>query len=701
MTSSIIYMERGFYVMKFKSIQTQFLAISVITILIALSTVGSIVSYQVTQQTKNDYLNNSNEQMKIAEESIKIFYDQIDKDINMMATNPLIMKASSGITSYANNNQKTQMTPSKNGGLEQEIYEVFKHYADTHPGTMYVYFGTEKGSYLQWPETSIPVKFNPPEKDWYKIGLSGSGAIVRTAPYVDGISKAMITSNVRSFNDANGTPIGTIGIDVQQSVISNMLSSMKTGKTGFSMIVHKTGVILADGKDPKNNFKKIDEIKIAGLDKLLSKDLKPFDVTIDGLKYLVNPYKVSGTDWILASLMSENELTEGARRISLMILSISVVMLIITILLITISTKRITKPIIKCSEYLGIVANGDFSQEIDQKFLSRNDEIGSITNAINNMKNSLKNLANNIKDESSAIEEEVHNVMDNVIMLTESLEEISATTEELAATMQETSAASEEMSATSQEIEKAVQSIAEKSQHGAVMAKTITKRAEETRRNVDASQKKTHEIFVATKEKLEQAIIASTVVKQIDLLTESIMQITEQTNLLALNAAIEAARAGEAGRGFSVVSEEIRKLAEQSKDAVMQIQDVTTKVTSSVDNLSSSSNNLLSFMSIDVSNDYKVMLDVAEKYSEDAKFVDGLVTEFSATSVQLRDSIQNISFAIDGVAQAANEGASGTSDIANRTTEVNSKANDVKGQVLRTKESATKLKEEITKFKII
>ncbi|EGW41689.1 methyl-accepting chemotaxis protein [Desulfosporosinus sp. OT] len=686
--------------MKFKSIKTHFLVISVTIILITLATVGSIVSYQVTKQARSDYFNNSNEQMKIAEKSIKIFYNQIDKDINMMASNPLIMKASSGITSYANNSEETKMTPSHNGGLEQEIYEVFNHYAETHPGTMYVYFGTEKGTYLQWPETSIPKKFNPPEKNWYKTGLNGSGSIVRTAPYVDGISNAMITSNVRSFTDTNGNLIGTLGIDVQQSVISDMLSSMKNGKTGFSMIVHNTGVILADGNNPKNNFKKINEIKIAGLNQLLSKDLKSFDVTIDGIKYIVNPYKVSGTDWILASLMSENELTEGARKISLMVLSISVIMLIITISLITIATRRITTPIIKSSEYLEIVASGDFSREIDPKFLSRSDEIGSITNAINDMKNSVKQLVNSIKIESSSIEKGVHNVLDNVINLTTNLEEISATTEELAASMEETSAASEEMSATSQEIEKAVHLIAEKSQQGAVSAKKITQRADDTKLNVDAAQKKAYHIFVDTKEKLGQAIIESKVVDQINLLTESIMQITEQTNLLALNAAIEAARAGEAGRGFSVVSEEIRKLAEQSKDAVIQIQDVTTKVTRSVDNLSNSSNRLLAFVSIDVSNDYKVMLDVAEKYSEDAKFVDELVTEFSATSVQLRAAIQNISVAIDGVAQAANESAIGTSDIANRANEVNARSNDVKTQVWRTQESANKLKGDITKFKI-
>ena len=95
---------------------------------------------------------------------------------------------------------------------------------------------------------------------------------MRTDPYIDGISNAMITSNVRSFSDVNGNIIGTLEIDVQQTVISDMLSQMKTGKTGFSMIVHNTGVILADGNSPENNFKTLDETKILGWDQLLSED---------------------------------------------------------------------------------------------------------------------------------------------------------------------------------------------------------------------------------------------------------------------------------------------------------------------------------------------------------------------------------------------------------------------------------------------
>lgn len=243
-------------------------------------------------------------------------------------------------------------------------------------------------------------------------------------------------------------------------------------------------------------------------------------------------------------------------------------------------------------------------------------------------------------------------------------------------------------------------SIAQKSQEGALQAGEINKRAEETKENVQVSQKKAYEIFISTKTELEKAIEASKIVEQINVLSESIMEITSQTNLLALNAAIEAARAGDAGRGFSVVAEEIRKLAEQSKDTVIEIQNITSKVTEAVKNLSDSSGKVLNFMSTDVNDDYNAMLNVADKYSEDAKFVDNLVTEFSSTSEELLASLQDVLKTIEGVAQAASEGADGTTNIANRVSEINNKSHEVLEHVLKTEEGAERLKGEISKYQI-
>ncbi|KCZ68007.1 methyl-accepting chemotaxis protein [Clostridium sporogenes] len=340
---------------------------------------------------------------------------------------------------------------------------------------------------------------------------------------------------------------------------------------------------------------------------------------------------------------------------------------------------------------------GDLTQEIK---VNSKDEINDLAKSLNKFIHNIKDIIKTVNESVDNIETVVDSIKTNVTDLNNDVEEVSATTEELSSNMQETAASAEEMSATSQEIEKAIESIAQKSQAGATQAGEINERAEQTKENVQASQKKAKEIFGNTKIELERAIESSKVVEQINVLSESIMEITSQTNLLALNAAIEAARAGEAGKGFSVVADEIRKLAEQSKDTVTEIQNITVKVIESVKNLSDSSSNLLTFVSTDMDNDYKTMLNVADKYSEDAGFVDTLVTDFSSTSEELLASLQDVVKTVEGVAQAASEGAGGTTDIACKILEVNNKSNDVLQEALKSEESANKLKKEISKFKI-
>jgi len=201
--------------------------------------------------------------------------------------------------------------------------------------------------------------------------------------------------------------------------------------------------------------------------------------------------------------------------------------------------------------------------------------------------------------------------------------------------MEESLASAEEMLAASKEIETFIDTIVQGAKEGSREAREINSRAENIKKSVNKSEQKANLVIIEVINDVEKSIENSSVIEQIKILSETIMQITSQTNLLALNASIEAARAGEAGKGFSVVAEEIRKLAEESKVTVVEIQNISYKVTESVTDLSNNSQKLIKFVENDVVEDYKSMLDVADRYSDDAKFVDSLVTKFSLTSEEL------------------------------------------------------------------
>lgn len=483
--------------------------------------------------------------------------------------------------------------------------------------------------------------------------------------------------------------------ELAKADLKELSSLYKFGKNGYIIIADKnTGNILCH-KYPGEVGKNAGNYDWGK--KLKEKESGNFEYKEENATNYMS-YKLSGNYYICAAI-PESEFMGGLNKLLLDISIIAIVAIAVGITIMALITRKISSSLQTVSSNLNLIATGDFSMEVPEEFKKKKDELGDIARAVSTMQKALKDLVNNVKAESVNIKTVVELVSKNMKKLDMNTEEVSATTEELSAGMEETAASSEEMSATSLEIEKAIQALAERAQRGAGEASEINKRAVDLKNGFAESYKNAIDMFTKTKQSLERALEDAKVIEQVSLLSEAIMQITSQTNLLALNAAIESARAGEAGKGFAVVAEEIRKLAEQSKNTVIEIQNITGKVTDSVHNLSDSSNKLLSFMSEDVNNDYRTMLEVADKYSEDAILVDNLVTDFSSTSEELLASIQDVLRTIDQVAQSANEGAEGTTNIAQKVSDLTQEAHAISETVNDSKVSADKLEGEISKFK--
>ena len=384
-------------------------------------------------------------------------------------------------------------------------------------------------------------------------------------------------------------------------------------------------------------------------------------------------------------------------RMTLFIISTLIEGIIVVLLLIMIIIS-IIRPLKKCISSIGVMEQGDFSQAMGTALLKRRDDFGKLAASLESMRNEMSGLIGEVKSQATEITRMVQEIDDNIQALDEEIENVSATTEELAAGMEETAASSEEINAMSHEIESAAKSIATRSQDGATEADDIRDRAVGIKKTTTENDERTKAIHAEIDEGLTKALEDIKVVDQIGVLAESIMEITGQTNLLALNASIEAARAGEAGKGFAVVADEIRVLAEQSKAAVVHIQDVTKNVVESVTNLADGAKKLLEFVGTDVVDSFAGFSDMADSYSNDAGKIDGLVTDFSASSEQLLASINGVMDAIGEVSKAATEGATGTNDIAEKTGVVVEKAAEIKEKAEAAHHAADKLQQNVEHF---
>lgn len=400
---------------------------------------------------------------------------------------------------------------------------------------------------------------------------------------------------------------------------------------------------------------------------------------------------ISGVDIDSAVFVSIKHTMLQAILITIALLSVAI------LIYVYLFSIKFGKNILKIQNALGKMSKGDFTESIT---VHSKDEIEDIAKSVNSVQDALKVLISKIYDNSGNIETVVAAVQGNLKQLDSNVEEVSATTEELSASMEETAVASEELLATSHEIESVVHSIADKSQESVLKAEEISERAANIMLASENNKKETETMFKDTEKVLMESIEKSKAVEQINVLADSIQEITVQTNLLALNAAIESARAGEAGKGFSVVADEIRNLAEQSSENINKIQSTTGIILSSVEELTTNSNKMLDFIKNKILKDYESLAGTSREFNDDALYYKDFSTELSATSEELFASVQDILKTIDGVADAASEGASGTADIASRMQGVNNKSNEVLKDALKAKENVDLLKEEVSKFKV-
>ncbi|MGH1443247.1 MAG: methyl-accepting chemotaxis protein, partial [Exiguobacterium profundum] len=282
---------------------------------------------------------------------------------------------------------------------------------------------------------------------------------------------------------------------------------------------------------------------------------------------------------------------------------------------------------------------GDLTMTIP---VTSNDEIAQVSRSFNTFLGTLREIMIDVDETAKVVLSSSKDVSAEVTRLSHYMEETSGTVEELTAGMEETAASSQEMSASTTEMGSSIDSIVDLSNESAETANRVETRAHQMREQAVVSKTEAVAIIEKKQVELAEAIKGAQSVEEIRVLTTAILAIADQTNLLALNASIEAARAGEAGRGFAVVASEIRKLAENSRQTVNEIRDVSNTVIDSVERLNTSSEDMLTFLNTKVMADYDRLEEAATQYEQDATVFGETAKTFEGNALQLRHMTDNI-----------------------------------------------------------
>ena len=356
---------------------------------------------------------------------------------------------------------------------------------------------------------------------------------------------------------------------------------------------------------------------------------------------------------------------------------------------------NISDPLAASIGHLSAVAAGDLSREIPAELSQRQDEIGTVVQALGKMQGFMKQ----VHEEAEQTDTMVAELEAMLNGLSNDTQDMSAVTEEMSAGMEETAASASNVQHLSGELSDGIRSAADAAHAGEEYTHEVAQRAADLQATMEQSRANTRQIYGTTKTSVAEAIESAKVVDQIGQLTLEISEIAEQTNLLALNASIEAARAGEQGRGFAVVAGEVGKLAEQSRGTAEKIKGLTGQVTSSVQALSDGTFKLLNFIDENVSSDYNMMDKTAVQYKEDAEYFRKTAAETTSRSQRLLDSVSEMNSAMDGIRNATHEGAEGNTRIAEKVVGMAEEYQDILAKIQSFKEGTARLKNLVAAFK--
>lgn len=589
---------------------------------------------------------------------------------------------------------------------KNKLQTLFDSKIKNNPYLPSIYFGMENKDFISDSKTRISSGYDPTSREWYKRAVK-EGNLIFTSPYLDDETKKIVIT-VAKVVKVDEKVIGVVGGDIYVDYLVDMANKAKVCPDSYAFVVdsNKNYIVhckkeFQPSKDGNTNFERILDGRFKNISNELDKDTGiGMIVDYDNVKKYFITSKVKSTNWTFGFSVPESYVEKPINSLLnksiIVIISSTISMVGILFLVLT----KMFNPFKDIIYNLERFAKGDFTNDKISKPKKRTDEIGIINSSLYRVQNELRSMIKEIIDNSKMISDFSKELLVAVQQLNSKSESINNAVDRIVGGMQEANAATEEIGASMEEVDASINKLSLKSMEGSRTSNEFKNRGMRAKSSSEEAIEKSKRLYDEKQQMVEKVIEEGKIVDNIKVMADTIAAIAGQTNLLALNAAIEAARAGEQGKGFSVVAEEVKKLAEQSSSEVTNIQQTIIRVQEVFETSIDTGSDILEFVNIDVRNGFDNYGEIGNKYYEDAHFVSSMSEEIAFMAEELTETVGQVSDAVQSMAQNSQETTNRAEDIKDSMKETYEAIEKIAVTAQNQAELSEKLKQMIERFKV-